>query len=890
MGTSISLNATSYTIPATSEDSWGTDVSNYLIALSTGVLSKAGGAFTLTAETDFGTGFGLKSIYYKSRGTVASAGVLRLANDELVSWRNAANDANLSLKVNASNILEFNSNPVFTLALGTGNQFLSMNAGATAYEWKSLLDEDNFASNSDTNAPTQQSVKAYADAVASTAASNLSSHVTDTTNPHSVTATQVGLGNVNNTSDLNKPISTATQTALDAKFNDADVIDEDNMASNLDTKVPTQQSVKAYVDAGDATKANLSGATFTGNVIISNAESLRLAETNGNGTHFIGIKAPDSVTADVTFTLPDGDGAAGQALKTDGAGQLEWGDASGGGGINYIDNNEATVDTTGWVDGTAIAITRTTSTPLRGAGSFLIATTGSVAAGAYVAYAFTLDSADANKVLSLSFDHTNGPTAYASGDLEVVIVRDPLGTPQVITPATSAIPATTGAHGFATTWVSGAAGAYELRFRAVTATSAYDVKLDNVSVGPQSFAFGVPSSDWTAFTPTGLWVTNTTYTGWWKRNGDNISLRYKLAMTGSPGIGGHLWISLPSGLTIDTTKIDNNTSQRALGTCSLLDNGSGVTNGIVAYFNTTAIALQTYLADAFGNVTQTAPFSMATGDTIWVEVPSLPIAEWAGSSVWLSSAKAEYASNSSVTDSNDTTSFVYGPSGSFLPSTTKAATSQKHVKFLTPIQPTDVFETEISYDGGTTWLRAGPAGVRTTSNTLSIEASSAAGVAVVHPVNSTTVAVNLGQYRAGTANWAAGTGAAKWRVVKYPGVIQSAMPYYQRTETISVGGDFTGTANAIVSRVGNQVIITGTEYWSHSSAVSASSAVGVVPAWARPANDNVFALIFMNGSFIARGGVTSAGTITTNYRNWSGTAAAQTVTGSTFNITYTVAD
>lgn len=30
---------------------------------------------------------------------------------------------------------------------------------------------------------------------------------------------------------------------------ESDVIDEDNMASDLDTKVPTQQSVKAYVDA-----------------------------------------------------------------------------------------------------------------------------------------------------------------------------------------------------------------------------------------------------------------------------------------------------------------------------------------------------------------------------------------------------------------------------------------------------------------------------------------------------------------------------------------------------------------------------------------------------------------------------------------------------------------
>jgi hypothetical protein len=44
-----------------------------------------------------------------------------------------------------------------------------------------------------------------------------STHTSATNNPHSVTAAQVGLGNVNNTSDADKPISTATQTALNAK-------------------------------------------------------------------------------------------------------------------------------------------------------------------------------------------------------------------------------------------------------------------------------------------------------------------------------------------------------------------------------------------------------------------------------------------------------------------------------------------------------------------------------------------------------------------------------------------------------------------------------------------------------------------------------------------------
>lgn len=49
----------------------------------------------------------------------------------------------------------------------------------------------------------------------------LTSHTGNTSNPHSVTKAQVGLGNVDNTSDASKPVSTATQTALDLKANAA---------------------------------------------------------------------------------------------------------------------------------------------------------------------------------------------------------------------------------------------------------------------------------------------------------------------------------------------------------------------------------------------------------------------------------------------------------------------------------------------------------------------------------------------------------------------------------------------------------------------------------------------------------------------------------------------
>ena len=51
----------------------------------------------------------------------------------------------------------------------------------------------------------------------------LNAHINDKTNPHSVTKEQVGLGNVDNTSDINKPISTATQNELDLKQNITDI-------------------------------------------------------------------------------------------------------------------------------------------------------------------------------------------------------------------------------------------------------------------------------------------------------------------------------------------------------------------------------------------------------------------------------------------------------------------------------------------------------------------------------------------------------------------------------------------------------------------------------------------------------------------------------------------
>lgn len=109
MAVNVTLNGVSYSIPDPGDTDWGQGLENYFVAIASGLLQKAGGTFTLTAEVDFGTTYGLKSAYFKSRtANVASAGSMRLAVSDSIGWRNNANSADLALAVNGSNLLTFN--------------------------------------------------------------------------------------------------------------------------------------------------------------------------------------------------------------------------------------------------------------------------------------------------------------------------------------------------------------------------------------------------------------------------------------------------------------------------------------------------------------------------------------------------------------------------------------------------------------------------------------------------------------------------------------------------------------------------------------------------------------------------------------------------------------
>jgi hypothetical protein len=152
--------------------------------------------------------------------------------------------------------------------------------------------------------------KTYADTAASTAAStSLSSHASDTTDIHGIadtsilvttTGTQtltnktittpsglvksdVGLGNVDNTSDANKPVSTAQQTALDLKASlsgatftgtvsgiTKSMVGLANVDNTADASKPVSTAQQTALDL----KANLAGPTFTGTVVLPSTTSV----------------------------------------------------------------------------------------------------------------------------------------------------------------------------------------------------------------------------------------------------------------------------------------------------------------------------------------------------------------------------------------------------------------------------------------------------------------------------------------------------------------------------------------------------------------------------------------------------------------------------------------
>lgn len=133
---------------------------------------------------------------------------------------------------------------------------------------------------------------------------NLETHINNKSNPHEVTKDQVGLSNVDNTSDANKPISTATQNALNGKFSATEgntlkqivndmpdlVVTGGSLRHNSDSVSLNliQQNLKNPDDAGSfLLKFNSVTDSTAGIILPSDKSKIDKIITNGDGTKYL---------------------------------------------------------------------------------------------------------------------------------------------------------------------------------------------------------------------------------------------------------------------------------------------------------------------------------------------------------------------------------------------------------------------------------------------------------------------------------------------------------------------------------------------------------------------------------------------------------------------------
>jgi hypothetical protein len=140
----------------------------------------------------------------------------------------------------------------------------------------------------------------------------ITNHVLDLNNPHEVTKAQIGLSNVDNTSDINKPISTATQTALNGL--DDKIAVNSGLINDLDVRLSALGSTVAqdYIELDNKISANSDNISDIQDLIPNQATSSnQLADKDfvnssisTNTANFIGtfisVSALESYTGTVT--------------------------------------------------------------------------------------------------------------------------------------------------------------------------------------------------------------------------------------------------------------------------------------------------------------------------------------------------------------------------------------------------------------------------------------------------------------------------------------------------------------------------------------------------------------------------------------------------------------
>lgn len=209
--------------------------------------------------------------------------------------------------------------------------------------------------------------------------------------------------------------------------------------------------------------------------------------------------------------------------------------------------------------------TATTSSPLAGNISFKVGnSSGTITTGhGFISNAFTIDSEDYAKVLGFSFYYkvNTGPTLLnmsgTSSNTWAVYIYDVTNSAWIQPAGVYGMNQVSGAGKCQGTFQTTAASTqYRIALICINANSsgATDILFDDFFVGPQTLLYGSPVTDWQSYTPTYTGFGSVVTTDmWYRRVGDSVEVLGRF--TAATATATEARVSIPSGLTIDATKV-----------------------------------------------------------------------------------------------------------------------------------------------------------------------------------------------------------------------------------------------------------------------------------------------------------------------------------------------
>ena len=246
LGTMASKNADDYSTKAVADTLYAAkSVESTVSTLTTTVASKANTADVYT-QTAADAKFALKTDVSTISGKIPEAAS---ADNKLVD--NTSMTSALALKANSADV--YSKGDVDSKLSAKLDSSTATSTYATKSELDAKADADEVYTKDEVDTALGKKLDTATASSTYATQTSLTSHTSNTENPHSVTKAQVGLGNVDNTSDANKPISTATQAALNLKANSADVYNKSQVDTELAKKLDSTTASSTY-----ATKTELS--------------------------------------------------------------------------------------------------------------------------------------------------------------------------------------------------------------------------------------------------------------------------------------------------------------------------------------------------------------------------------------------------------------------------------------------------------------------------------------------------------------------------------------------------------------------------------------------------------------------------------------------------------